>query len=346
MGLKILIKIKLPYIIRMEEDKKITARLKPTDEFPQFDVTFYPNSRIYESLYNSNYPNNNCLFIEVEAVTKLYSFKNHEIKCISDHYPTYEVSEKDSKLILNLLRTKLNEYLEILGVRTKMFWITDLSIDPLSNTIGKASQFVYLHPNQATTDYQFSEGGWKNYQTEIENEGKPIISIDESIINECENLVVLGYPWRDYVAKAKIALFESEFNDCIIYCSIAAESFIKQVTAPSLYGLEKDIVLKRLIKAGNNKIIDSYYNVILKHMLGKSLKEVNQELYHSMDSMYKFRNALMHTGEIDRKAFKKAGYEGKEILDFDICKYMLENLQGSITAVLSMITKVNKALQY
>lgn len=129
---------------------------------------------------------------------------------------------------------------------------------------------------------------WDNYQTEMETEGKPIIPIDKSIINECDNLVVTRYPWRNFVNKAKIALFESEFNEFIIYCSIAAESFIKQITTPDIYGVEKDIVLKKLIKTGNNKVVDSYYNVILKYLFGKSLNEVNQELYKSMDTISNF----------------------------------------------------------
>ncbi|MFA1819739.1 hypothetical protein ACDX78_06000 [Virgibacillus oceani] len=120
MGLKVLTRIKLPYIIRMKDDKEITAKLNPSDEFSRFDITFYPNSKDYKEFYNSGYPDNNCLFIEVEAVTELYNFEDYKMKGIDDHYPAYEVSEEDSKLIFSLLRKRLNNYLEVLNEKTKV----------------------------------------------------------------------------------------------------------------------------------------------------------------------------------------------------------------------------------
>ncbi|GEN46740.1 hypothetical protein [Alkalibacillus haloalkaliphilus] len=332
MGLKVVTRIKLPYIIRMKESKEITSRLSPTEHFSKFEITFYPNCQDYEP-YNADYPNNNCLFIDVEAVTEIFSFEDYNHKVIN-HISIYELPDDDRKLIFGLLRERLNTYLEALNIKTKMFWVEGLSMNPLSKNIGIKSQFIFLHPNQSmNTSFRAWYEYWDNYQTELETGSKQITPIDGSIVDECDNLVIVGSPWMEFVNKAKVALFESEFNDFIIYSSIAAEAFIKQLTEPKIYGMEKDIVLEKLMVAGNNKVINSYYNIILKYLTGHSLYEIDPKLYNSLHSIYKFRNALMHTGNIDYNTLRKVGYEGREELTFDVCKVLLENLQATIKTV-------------
>lgn len=94
MGLKVLTLIKLPYTLRMKESKEIIAKLKPTNEFSQFNITFYPNSQDYEEYYNPHYPNNSCLFIEIEAVTELYDAGNYKVYDNNDYYHTLEILKK------------------------------------------------------------------------------------------------------------------------------------------------------------------------------------------------------------------------------------------------------------
>ncbi|WP_339180162.1 hypothetical protein [Oceanobacillus sp. FSL W7-1293] len=338
MGLKVLTLIKLPYTLRMKESKEIIAKLKPTNEFSQFNITFYPNSQDYEEYYNPHYPNNSCLFIEIEAVTELYDAGNYKVYDNNDYYHTLEVPEENRKLIFEMLRKKLNSYLQALNEHTKMFWIEDLPMNPLSSTIGKTNQFMFLNANQEVkTSSRFWWKTLDDYQIELEAIGRSIYSIDESIVNKCDQLRVLGHPWRTHLNKAKVALFESQFNEFIIYCSIASESFIKQLTMPKIYGLENDIILKKLVRTGNNKIVDSYYNVILKYIFGKSLEDVNPNLYKGMNTLYQFRNALMHNGEISKKELKKAGYQDEEDLTFSICKNMFESLDETFSTVLEIM---------
>lgn len=96
-----------------------------------------------------------------------------------------------------------------------------------------------------------------------------------------------------------------KINESIIFAAIAEESFISKFIEDN--SPEADIVQNRLKKI-NGELMDLKYNIILKYLKGKSLKEINEDYWNTISSIYKLRNAIMHSGEINEKALSDSTF--------------------------------------
>lgn len=337
MGLKILARIKLPYIIRMEEAKIINTRLPSTKEFCEFKITFYPNLDSNDELYNPQYSENKCFFIEIGAVTELYNHDDYK-ETQTGVYSTYELHEDEQLVIFSMLKNRLNEYFNYLSEMTKMFWIEELTLNPMSGAIAKRTDFVFLHPDCKICG---SSRFWNTYSDDFQTDIRltSVKALTQEIADKFSSTYIVRDVWIEYKNKAKRSLFSSEYTDFIIYCAIEAESFIKKtVNFIRERNADKDIVLDKLIDTGKNNFVDSYYKIILKYITGKSLNEVEPELYRNLIIIYKLRNAIMHQGTIEDKDFKSAGMEGLKNLNFDSCLEIYNKLQKAIRKTLSLLT--------
>lgn len=91
---------------------------------------------------------------------------------------------------------------------------------------------------------------------------------------------------------------------------------------------------EKLQEAGKNNMVDTYYNVILKYLFGKSLLEIDESLDNNLVIIFKLRNDLMHIGELNSKSYKKVGF--KE-LNHEACEIIIEKLQEVIFSTSKMI---------
>lgn len=337
MGLKIFTRIKLPYIIRMKEVEIIHTQLPATKEFTEFNITFYPNLHSNNELYNPLYSENICFFIEVEAVTELFNHDEYDIND-TNIYNSYEVPKDNQLVIFRMLKDRLNNYLDYLSEMTKMFWIEELALNPMSGAISKRTDFVFLPP-----DFKIkgSSRFWITYNDDFQTDLRltSINALTQEIADEFIHTYIVRDVWIEYKNKAIRALYSSEYTDFIIYCAIEAESFIKKtVNYIRENKTEKDIVLDKLIDIGKNNFVDSYYKVILKYITGKILFEEEPKLYSILMSIYRLRNAIMHQGIIEVKDFKNAGMEGVQELNYDTCLDIYNKLQKAIRTTLNLLT--------
>ena len=105
------------------------------------------------------------------------------------------------------------------------------------------------------------------------------------------------------------------------------EAFIKKYIYSK--ASKEDIVFEKLSSI-NYKYIDLYYNVLLKYLKGKSLKELNQECYNSLISMYELRNSIIHYGYIKKKALERAKLDN---VNFNICEKTLKNIKTTFEII-------------
>ncbi|MFC4387741.1 hypothetical protein ACFOZ1_07925 [Gracilibacillus marinus] len=334
MAIKVITRIRLPYVIRMETVKKMTVKLSPTDDLPELQITFYPNLKD-ETYYNDIYSENTCLYIEVEAISNKLNFEDYK-KIKKDSYFVIDVPEEDRKKLFFQLAEEINVYLYKLNTITGMFWVEDLPVNPLSGLLGKNSSFIFLKPTQKIDDGNLELSTYlDDYQETAIN--KKIKQINEEIISRTiHNEIIVG-EWNKYLNKAQVALFESKYEECIINCAIAAEAFIKEVVGENsnarfMWGVGNDIVLDKLINS-NGKMVDKYYNVILKYLFKNSLLEVEPELHRNLTNIFTVRNTIMHGSKINSNTLKKIGFDGETELNFDICYEFLKKLYKTVNTV-------------
>ena len=336
MPLKVLCRIKLPYMMRLRDSEIYNANLESCENFNSFIVNFHPNIDSNDAgFYIPELPGNTCSFVEIECVLKIFNHNNYPI-IPTAIYNTYELPYNDRMEIFLIIRNKLSKLLKKLEYYTKMFWIEEVPINPISGIIGTRTDFSFLHPDENIT---FSSRIWSsvldNFMIDLENE--KIKPIDQEILHDINYLTVVNSIWSDYLNKANKALYESEYESFIIYCAIAAESFIKQMV--EFTESDEDLVLKKLKDSGKNQMVEVYYKVILKYLYGRNLLDVEPSLYTNLNSIFRLRNAIMHSGELSEAAFKKAGIDG---LNFDSCIEMFHKLNKTIRVVLRLIVEAQK----
>lgn len=272
----------------------------------------------------------------MEAVTEHFNHDDYNINWASI-YNSYEVPEDDQFFIFNMIKDRLNEYFYYLSEMTKMFWIEELTLNPMSGAIAKRTDFVFLPPDyKIQGDSRF----WTTYNDDFQTDLNLTLvnSLTQEIADKFSDTYIIKDVWIEYKNKAKRSLFGSEYTDFIVYCAIEAESFIKKTVSFIEGKTDKDIVLNKLIDAGKNNFVDSYYKIILKYVTGKSLNEVEPELYRNLICIYKLRNAIMHQGVIEVKDFKSAGMEGIQKLNFYTCLDIFNKLQKAIRTSLKLLT--------
>lgn len=94
----------------------------------------------------------------------------------------------------------LNEYLNVLSETTKMFWIKELPVNPFSGAIGKKSEAIFLNLEQSIGS---NFKGWLKYYDDYQVvlNKQPIFPLNDVLANNCDEIVVIGYPWGNYINK-------------------------------------------------------------------------------------------------------------------------------------------------
>lgn len=329
LSLKVLCRIKLPYLIKIQDIKEYSLKLPECEHFSDFKIIFLPNIKESNYFYNPEYGDDVCDNIEIQTIAKVPNLKTSENQLLT---------LEDRIIILDKIRKKVNEILRYLQYKTKMFWIKELKIDPLSGLIGMRTEFLFLHANQETNENMSWTCLINNSMSDIDQDNiKPVN--DEMLKSFCNTYLVKPI-WKDYFNKAHQSIYECQYENFIIYSAICAESFIKS-TIHSYIDLDtnKDIVLKKFIEIGKKNMVEVYYKYILKYLFGKNLLEIDESLYSNLVLIFKLRNELMHTGYIDENTLRKVGTES---LNFDVCSTILLRLDKTIMNVLSLIMSSNR----
>ncbi|HAT4250462.1 hypothetical protein [Clostridium perfringens] len=324
MGIKIEMFIKLPYILRLEEEKNYIFNFN-FSEFEIFQVEMIFNE------YNDDISESISENIRIEAIYNEFAYDEYEYR----HHTKGKIVElplEKEKFLFQIIDKKLQEIFDFMRNKTKMFWIDNVPIHPISYCYGREIKYGFYSPDtnlvksiqytKCITDYYMKSGRMKNIE-----------EINENTFNDFN----YKYEYIDiatkYINKAEKALYERNYNDFIIYCGIATEAFIRKYIdsiAP-----KGDIVFNK-ISSLNFDYLDQYYNVLLKYLKGKSLKELDVRLYTNLKRMYTLRNAIMHTGTIGELALKKSGLSHLNDINFKECNNILNSIKRSFELINSL----------
>ncbi len=322
MSIKVQMFIKLPYILKLEESKDYLYSFT-FEEFEMFKLELRFNDEEDEELYNTNYPDNSCSNIRVEAIYKNCNYLDYKLNRIPyadetiNEY-TVDIPFQKTKEIFGVINDKVNQILDYLRVKTNMFWIEDLPINPVGYYLGSEIEFRFYSPNARLTKSFKDIISYTDYYM-ISKKLNGISNVDSNIFEGFEINNEYSENYNIFLNKAEKVLYENKFEDFIIYCSISVESFIRRYIAK----IEPvgDIVFNHISKS-NYGYLNLYYNILLKYLKGKSLKELDEGVFTLLTRMYNLRNSLMHNGSIDEDALNKVGLD---VINFEECKKILDS---------------------
>lgn len=311
MSVKLIAKINLPYVLRMEKRGALETVLDPDIEFSFFKIIFF-------SHYQKNDDKPICNNIQIEAILNNYNHTDplssklgyltlNKDEDIDFNIEQFNVTDDDRKEIFKLVRDKLNNFLLYLNAATKMFWIEDIPLNPTSHVIGTTTDFMFSHPSKDGVFWTIISD---NFMTDLDPHN--IKSLNNKILDEYKDKHIVHSVWPTYLNKANKAMYLSEYEDFIIYCAIAAESFIKQLVNHS--STQGDAIFNKLKSVGKSQMVDTYFNIIMKYLYKTNLKEVKPELYKTIKDIFMLRNDIMHQGFLDNESYKKVGINK---LDFE-----------------------------
>lgn len=332
MSIKIEMFIELPYIIKLAEEKDYKFSLDFND-FDMFNLDIIYNDE-NEEIYNESYPAKSSCNLRIEAIYKNIDYSIYEktsLYSIPDN-GEYQVSlpKKQEEEIFNIINKKMEIILSYLRKKTNMFWIERILIERIGFYNDNKIDFNFYSPN---TKLIKSVKLVKYYSNDYRLNYSNIIDVNDNIFNDFDSNKKYIEKYELYLNKAEKCLYEREYDDFIIYSSIAVESFIRRYV--SEIEPDKDIVYKR-ISSSNYDYLDQYYNVILKYLRGTSLKEKDKTTYMYLKRMYNLRNAIMHKGFIDQTALQKAGLSHLEKLNDKECQSILDGIKKAFVIVLSL----------
>ncbi|WP_165476920.1 hypothetical protein, partial [Clostridioides difficile] len=272
--------------------------------------------------------------IELEVIYKYVDYTKYKTtKCINsnDNYFEVEVPLDKTTEIFGCMNKRLNEILNFLREKSNMFWIDEFNLTHINYHSENEVRFNFYSPNVNPssvvtsfiehTDYYMIS---KNFKTN---------NVGEDTFKNFDSNKIKMKVFNEYIDKAEKALYEYNYENFIIYCSISVESFIIQYIDE--IANQDDIIYKQLEKTNSN-YINLYYNVLLKYLTGKSLIEVDKKACTHLTRLYRLRNSLMHKGIIDSKSLEKAGIMK---LDFNECNKILDSAKTSFKLVKSITVK-------
>ncbi|MFL0251162.1 hypothetical protein ACJDT4_12065 [Clostridium neuense] len=329
MSIKVEMFIKLPYIIKLNEEKDYRFSFQ-FNEFEMFDLEMRFNDENNEDIYKAEYPPCSCSNIRIEAIYKNCNYLDYEKrttfrgdKNINEFI--VELPFKETNNIFNVVNKKLEKILSYLRNKSNMFWIEQPPIRPISYCFGNEIEFNFYSPNTKLFKCVKEIKQYTDYYM-ISDSLEKISNVDNDIFNGFKDDGV-EEKFNLYLSKAEKSLYERSYEDFIIYCSIAVEAFIRRYIGK----LEpKDDIIFNRISVSNYDYLDQYYNVLLKYIKGKSLIELDENAFYHLKRMYKLRNAIMHNGIVDESALKKAGLNK---LDFKECKNILDSAKKSFLII-------------
>ncbi|QSX23922.1 hypothetical protein [Priestia megaterium] len=330
MSIKLLARIDLPYIVRLEQRGDLETELPPDKDFSYFKITF---SSKY--LYNSDQPV--CTSIEIESILNNYHHEHYPktqirsstINTLEISNVIFDIPEATRNEIFKLVRHKLNNFFVYLTKVTNMFWIEDLPLNPISHVINNNTDFILLDP-ETPNDKRDWETIADNFMIDLEIDN--IKPLNKNILNEYED--IKSTIWSTYLNKADKAIYLSEYEDFLIYCAIAGESFIKKLIEEN-HPLE-DETLKKLKEKGKRSMVKSYFIEIMKYLYNVDFSKEKPKLYQNLQIIFKLRNDIMHKGFLDEDSYEKAGIK---TLDFEESKKIISNLKKALNECLIIAKK-------
>ncbi|MBU3157729.1 hypothetical protein LL037_25635 (plasmid) [Clostridium estertheticum] len=231
--------------------------------------------------------------------------------------------------IFSSVNKRLEKILNYLRNKSNMFWIEAFPIKPISYCFGNEIEFNFYSPNAKLSSNVKRVIQYTDYYM-LSNTFEKINYVNNDTFNDfnANNTEVQTYSL--YLNKAEKSLYERCYEDFIIYCSISVESFIRRYIGK--LEPEGDIVFNR-ISSSTYDYLDQYYNVLLKYLKGKSLKELDEKAFTHLKRMYNLRNSLMHNGDIDELALKKVGLSPLTYINFKECKKILDSAKKSFSII-------------
>lgn len=332
MSIKVEMFVKLPYIIKLKEDKDYIFTFK-FDDFEMFCLEMRHNDESNDEIYDERYYGNSCENIRIEAIFNNldYSIYNSDInpnRAIENQEYQINLPLKETRIVFNEVNKRLNQITSYLRNETNIFWIENIHINPIAYSFGTEIQFNFYSPNTRMLKLCKET---RNYTEYYMNDGyRGIKEVDEKVFDNLDtegNYVSVPF---DYLNKSQKSLYDRNYEDFIINCSISVESFIRGYIGQ--IEPENDIVYNKL-SALNHNYLDKYYNILLKYLKGKSLNELDEASYTHLKRMYSLRNAIMHKGYIDEKDLKKVGLEK---LTFQELNSILESAQKCYKLISSL----------
>ncbi|MCY8378391.1 hypothetical protein [Bacillus haynesii] len=338
MSIKLIARIGLPYILRLNTDEKLENELPKDPNYSYFKISFLPNVEDNPN-FSSNFSANTCNTIELEVIINNYSTSNYKL-IKNSIYNIYDVSEEDQTEIFEGIVNKLNRFLIFLNKVTKMFWIREISVNPIGGAIGTRTDFVFTDPNVKVRD---SARDWytinDNFMVDLYSDN--IKPINGDILEKFKDTYVVNSIWITYMEKANRAMYVSEYEEFIIYCAIAAESFIKQLV--STFPDQNDVVLMKLKEVGrNNNIVETYYVTIMDYLCGTNLRKADEKLYKNLKDIFILRNEIMHTGSLNKNSYKRVGIENLDFIQVNLYAKRLDLAINKCSEIFAKTTHKSK----
>ena len=324
--------IKLPYIIRLDEEKDYKFQFQ-FEDFEMFCLEMRHNDDSDYDIYDENCSVNSCKNIRIEAIYKYCDYtkyKNHRIPYTNQDINefTVELPPDEVRRIFNSVNKKLDEIINYLRKKTNMFWIEEIPVNLITYCFGREIEFNFYSPNARLSKVYRQTKKITNYYMESDFEG--VKEVNDNIFDSFDANENYYNTADYYLNKSEKSLYERNYEEFIIYCSISVESFIKNYIEK--IKPNKDIVYGKLASLRYD-YIDKYYNVLLKYLKGKSLKELNEGAFTHLKNMYTLRNEIMHKGIIDKDALKNAGLSHLEYINFNECEKILKSIKKSFSLI-------------
>ena len=150
-------------------------------------------------------------------------------------------------------------------------------------------------------DWEKPKPGWQLLaETSIVIKVSPQGGLTQERWQELEKELTSGIDtelWEDFLLDSKVALAEDSLIRGVLYAAIACETFIKQYTqiAATKKGISK--IFWDYINSRETDIrAVRYYGPILHLVIGHSLENEENEIYKSLERIFKKRNEIMHEG--------------------------------------------------
>lgn len=373
MAIRIVMHIKLPFFINVadEVDGEIGYSFDFSD-FSEFNVTFVKNADdlLNEEEYDTMYEENvssvlrvECVFNEVDYKKyhvdeklyhsgkgiEIYSYKKEHYNKNSTAYKTcrssiisteeieesekvfytehVDVPEEETKNILSKVIECVNKITAFIAFKSRAFWIEEIPSNLAAFNSHSFFSYNFYSPESTINPHGTSSRTYSDlYQQTFNND----LVLNESYFKDFVSDKTYVDVYNKYINKCKKSLLEHKFEEVIIYGSIALEAFIEMFY--SFINLEGDIVYNTL-NSLNRDYIDIKFNVMLKHVYKKSLKEMSETDYTLIKRLYKIRNVLMHTGRLNKESLKKAGI--KE-LNYNECVKIINSIQSSAYSIVKL----------
>lgn len=302
-------------------------------------MTLLFNDPDYENIYLDDFEENSCQFIQLEIITSKFNYNDYNVNKrtkivdknkITEDYDVDEVPEAVEFEIMQDIAPRVNEIIKYIREKSKMFWLDNISINPTSKMLGVFTDYYFYAPDAVLDKCM------KRTITTIDNymesdSGVGGSKIYDSFFDEFdtyeEDKYSISYQFMD---KAKSALYDLRINEAIIFAAIAQESFITKYIEDN--SPVSDIVLDKLNEI-NGQLMDLKFNVILKHIKGKSLRELNDSSWNTILGVYKLRNGIMHSGKVTDDQLSASGFPN---LEFETIKSALKRIEKAFELIIHL----------